>query len=85
MGNDRIMMMIVSNIIGHGHVCRTLKNHYCEIFKKGVNDSTCRKRADASHGKNSSFKSQVIDCFNVFATIITSKIMAYLMSILLSN
>ena len=39
MGNDRIMMMIVSNIIGHGHVCRALKNRYCEIFKKGVNDS----------------------------------------------
>ena len=37
-GNDRIMM-IVSNIIGHGHVCRALKNCYCKIFKKGVNDS----------------------------------------------
>jgi len=32
--------MIVSNIIGHGHVCRALKNRYCEIFRKGVNDST---------------------------------------------
>ena len=39
--------------------------------------NTCRKRADASHGKNSSFKSQVINCFNVFVTIITSKIMAF--------
>jgi len=30
---------------------------------------TCRKRANASHGKNSSFKSQVINCCNVFVTI----------------
>jgi len=37
--------------------------------------STCRKRADALHGKNSSFKFQVINCFNAFVTIITSKIM----------
>ena len=39
--------------------------------------STCRKRADALHGKNSSFKFQVINCFNAFVTIITSKIMTY--------
>jgi hypothetical protein len=49
-------------------------------------NSTCRKRADASHGKNSSFKSQVINYINVFVTIITSKIMmTYLMFVLLSN
>jgi hypothetical protein len=46
---------------------------------------TCRKRADALHSKNSSFKSQVMNCFNVFVTIIISKIMAYLMTLLLSN
>jgi hypothetical protein len=44
--------------------------------------TTCRKRADALHGKNSSFKSQVINCFHVFVTIITSKIMACLISVL---
>jgi len=46
---------------------------------------TCRKRADALHGKNLSFKSQAINCFDVFITIIGSKIMAYLISVLLSN
>ena len=45
---------------------------------------TCRKRANASHGKNSSFKSQEINFFNLFVTI-TSKIIAHLMFILLSN
>jgi hypothetical protein len=35
MGNYRINMMIVSNIMGHGHVCRALKNRYCEISKMG--------------------------------------------------
>ena len=35
---------------------------------------TCRKRANASHGKNLSFKSWVINCCNVFVTIITSKL-----------
>jgi hypothetical protein len=39
---------------------------------------------EEADGKNLSFKSQAMNCFNVFVTI-TSKIIAYLMSILLSN
>jgi hypothetical protein len=31
---------------------------------------TCRKRADASHGKNLSFKSQMINCFDGFVTTV---------------
>ena len=54
--------------------------------RHNYNGKTCRRRADASHGKNLSFKSQVINYINVFVTIITSKIiMAYLMFVLLSN
>ena len=45
---------------------------------------TCRKRADALYGRNSSFKSQVTSCFNV-SVINTNQSMAYLMSVLLSN
>ena len=50
-------------------------------FRYGKANYTCRKRADASHSRNSSFKSQVTNCFNVSVTIITSKNMAYLMSV----
>jgi hypothetical protein len=39
MGSDRIIMMIASNIRGHGHMCLALKNHCCEIYKKGVNEN----------------------------------------------
>ena len=46
---------------------------------------TCRKRADVLYDKTSSFKSQVINCFNIFVPIITRKIIPYLMSVLLSN
>ena len=44
---------------------------------------TCRKSADALHGKNLSVKPQGINCFSVFVT--TRKITAYLISILLPN
>ena len=54
-------------------------NKYMQLFLK-----TCRKRANASHGKNSSFKSQAINFFNLVVTI-TSKIIAHLIFILLSN
>ena len=39
-GNYNIVMMIAGGVRGHRQVCRTLTNHYCENFKRGVNDSS---------------------------------------------
>ena len=35
-GNDNIVTMIAGGVRGHRPVYRTLTNHYCENFKRGV-------------------------------------------------